>query len=650
MTNSSFPYIAESFADIQLLRYELPQFDKLPLSVKKYLYYLSEATLAGRDITFDQNGAYNLLLRQTLEAIYLSYPGDRSDDNFLAIETYLKQLWFASGIHHHYNSTKFTPQFTAVFFREALRQTPASALPLQGSQTAEGLYDTLVPVLFDPTVMPMRVCIDAGTDHLLASAMNFYSGVTQAEAEQYYHQLREDNPRDDGHYPSYGLNSTLVKDATGIHEDVWRLHGKYSDKIATIIHWLSLAATVCETTEQRQCINTLIAYYTTGDLTLFDDYSIAWVTARQGLVDFINGFIEVYGDPLGIKGTWEGIVHYKDLAATQRTEKICRNAQWFEDHSPVDPRFKKSHVQGVTATVVNAAMLGGEEYPASAIGINLPNADWIRATHGSKSITIGNLTAAYNAAARGNGMRQEFIYDNDVITLLDSYGALCDDLHTDLHECLGHGSGQLLDNVSPSALKQYHSTIEEARADLFALYFIADEKMIELGILPDSNAYKAQYYSYLLNGLMTQLVRIPLGQQLQEAHMRNRAIIARWTLDHSQGAIELVNIGEKTYLLVHNYVALRARFAELLAEVQRIKSTGDYDAAKQLVETYGVTIPHDLHREVLQRYDTLHIPPYKGFINPRLTPIYNNNNDIIDVSVDYSETYTHQMLRYSHEY
>ncbi len=620
-----FAYLSERFADIQMLRYRLKDFESLSLREKLYIYYLSEATLAGRNITFDQFGGANLCVRQTLEAIYLHYEGDRQAAGFLALEEYLKRVWFSSGIHHHYNRTKFAPRFSRAFFRHAMGNTSAEWFSFY-SGSVRGLTDYLVPILFDPEVMKRREC-------------TYYRGTTLEEAEAYYEGK-----------PYAGLNSTLVKEGDRLREDRWKIGGKYGQEIEQIVCWLEKALTVAENDGQRDVIGLLVDYYRTGDLDVFDRYSIAWTGEKDGRVDFINGFIEVYADPLGRKGSWEGIVHYKDVEATRRTQKVCENAQWFEDMSPVDPRFKKREVRGVSANVVCAAMLGGDEYPASAIGINLPNADWIRAEYGSKSVTIGNLTEAYNKASEGNGMREEFVDDADVRALLEKYSQATDDLHTDLHECLGHGSGQLLEGVSPSALSSYGSVIEEARADLFGLYYMADHKLVELGLLADDEAYKAQYFSYLLNGLLTQMVRIPLGGQIEEAHMRNRAIIARWTMEHSGGSVRLEKTGGKTYLRVSDYPLLRSLFAELLREVQRIKSEGDYQAAKDLVETYGIRLDHALHEEVLARYERLNIAPYKGFINPVLRPVKDESGEVVDIEVDYTEDYATQMLRYSREY
>ena len=639
----NFNYRDERFADIQMLRYRLNGFERLTLQQKQLVYYLSQATLFGRDITFDQFGRYNLLIRKTLETVYTDLRIDRESDDFRALAVYLKRLWFSSGIHHHYGSEKFKPEFSQQFLRQALHTVDARRLPLAGGQTVDQLCDMLTPVIFDPTVMPKRVNKADGEDLVATSACNYYQGVTQQEAEYYYKETR--NP----------LNSTLVKTADGrLEEHVWKADGLYANAIRHIIYWLRKASAVAENEQQHHVIELLISYYETGDLHRFDDYSIAWLQCLEGKVDFINGFIEVYGDPLGLKGSWEGLVEYIDEEATHRTQTISRNAQWFEDHSPVDPRFRKPVVKGVTANVICAAMLGGDEYPATAIGINLPNADWIRAQYGSKSITISNITDAYNKAAHGSGFKEEFVIDQETLSLIDHYGDLCDDLHTDLHECLGHGSGQLLPGTDPDALKAYGNTIEEARADLFGLYYIADPKLVELGLLPDGEAYKSQYYTYMMNGLMTQLVRIEPGHQIEEAHMRNRSLIAHWCLDHAADsntpAMSLVHRDGKTYLQINDYAQLRQFIAKLLSEVQRIKSEGDYEAARQLVERYAVKVDPVLHEEVLARYKKLNLAPYKGFINPWLLPVHDADGNIADIQVNYSETYDHQMLRYSTEY
>ena len=639
----------ERFADIQMLRYELKGFENLSLTQKIYIYCLSKATLLGRDITFDQQGKYNLRIRKTLEAVYRHYEGNRESEDFKAFEVYLKRVWFASGIHHHYGCEKFVPRFSEESFYEMVGAIADEYLPLSKGQSKEDLLGILVPVIFNPEVMPKRVNQTDGEDLVQTSACNFYENVSQAEVERFYARMKEDGNEQ---APSYGLNSKLTKRNGELVELKWTEDGLYGAAIKEIVSWLLRAQKYAENEEQKHLIDLLVKYYRTGDLKDFDRYSIAWVQQHEGMIDFINGFIEVYGDPLGLKGTWEGIVEYKDLEATKRTQTISQNAQWFEDHSPVDPRFRKPEVKGVTANVICAAMLGGEEYPASAIGINLPNANWIRQEYGSKSVTIGNLTEAYNKAAQGNGFRDEFVIDEDTISLMNQYEDITDDLHTDLHECLGHGSGQLLPGTDPDALKAYGSTIEEARADLFGLYYVADHKLVELGLTPNDEAYKAQYYGYLMNGLLTQTIRIKEGDKIEEAHMRNRALIARWAYEkgRSQNVVELIQKQGKTYVKINDYPALRRLFAELLAEIQRIKSEGDFDAARDLVENYGVKIDPVLHQEILQRYETLHLSPYKGFINPVYHAAFDENGRVVDVTVTYDETYDEQMLRYSRDY
>ena len=656
----------ERFADIQMLRYELKGFENLSLTQKIYIYCLSKATLLGRDITFDQQGKYNLRIRKTLEAVYLHYEGNRESEDFKAFEVYLKRVWFASGIHHHYGCEKFVPGFSEESFYEMVEAVADEYLPLSKGQSKEDLLGILVPVIFNPEVMPKRVNQTDGEDLVQTSACNFYENVSQAEVERFYARMKEDGNEQ---APSYGLNSKLTKRNGELVELKWTEDGLYGAAIKEIVSWLLRAQKYAENEEQKHLIDLLVKYYRTGDLKDFDRYSIAWVQQHEGMIDFINGFIEVYGDPLGLKGTWEGIVEYKDLEATKRTQTISQNAQWFEDHSPVDPRFRKPEVKGVTANVICAAMLGGEEYPASAIGINLPNANWIRQEYGSKSVTIGNLTEAYNKAAQGNGFRDEFVIDEDTISLMNQYEDITDDLHTDLHECLGHGSGQLLPGTDPDALKAYGSTIEEARADLFGLYYVADHKLVELGLTPNDEAYKAQYYGYLMNGLLTQTIRIKEGDTIEEAHMRNRALIAWWVMEHAEGAVELVKmdmnyasaedalkdsegniITTKTYVKINDYAKLRHLFGELLAEIQRIKSEGDFEAARLLVEKYAVNIDPELHREILARYKKLNLAPYKGFINPKMTLEMDEEGEITDVVLDYEESYVDQMLRYSDEY
>lgn len=656
----------ERFADIQMLRYELKGFENLSLTQKIYIYCLSKATLLGRDIIFDQQGKYNLRIRKTLEAVYRHYEGNRESEDFKAFEVYLKRVWFASGIHHHYGCEKFVPGFSEESFYEMVGAVADEYLPLSKGQSKEDLLGILVPVIFNPEVMPKRVNQTDGEDLVQTSACNFYENVSQAEVERFYARMKEESNEQ---APSYGLNSKLTKRNGELVELKWTEDGLYGASIKEIVSWLLRAQKYAENEEQKHLIDLLVKYYRTGDLKDFDRYSIAWVQQHEGMIDFINGFIEVYGDPLGLKGTWEGIVEYKDLEATKRTQTISQNAQWFEDHSPVDSRFRKPEVKGVTANVICAAMLGGEEYPASAIGINLPNANWIRQEYGSKSVTIGNLTEAYNKAAQGNGFRDEFVIDEDTISLMNQYEDITDDLHTDLHECLGHGSGQLLPGTDPDALKAYGSTIEEARADLFGLYYVADHKLVELGLTPNDEAYKAQYYGYLMNGLLTQTIRIKEGDKIEEAHMRNRALIAWWVMEHAEGAVELVKmdmnyasaedalkdsegniITTKTYVKINDYAKLRHLFGELLAEIQRIKSEGDFEAARLLVEKYAVNIDPELHREILARYKKLNLAPYKGFINPKMTLEMDEEGEITDVVLDYEESYVDQMLRYSDEY
>ena len=644
---AQFDYLNERFADLQLLRYRLDGFEQLSLSQKILVYYLSKATLYGRDITFDQYGKYNLRIRKMLEVIYTDPSVAHDTDDFRALEVYLKRVWFSNGIYHHYGCEKFKPDFTPDYLHSVLSQIDTHRLPLAYGETLQTFCDELFPVIFDDSVLPKRVNKADGADLVTTSACHFYEGVTQAEAEAYYEFLKSTG---DSKRPlSYGLNTTLVKDAEGIREVVWSANGRYGNAIRQIVHWLEKAQQVAENDRQRRVIGLLIDYYRTGDLQVFNDYCIAWVSEHEGHIDFVNGFIEVYGDPLGLKGSWEGIVEYKDVEATKRTQTISSNAQWFEDHSPVDPRFRKQQVKGVTANAICAAMLGGEEYPSTAIGINLPNADWIRAEYGSKSITISNITDAYNKAARGSGMKEEFVIDEATRSLISRYGDICDTLHTDLHECLGHGSGQLLPTTDPDALKAYGNTIEEARADLYGLYFIADSKLVELGLLPDGEAYKANYYSYIMNGLMTQLIRIKPGHQIEEAHMRNRALIARWCFMQGD-VIKIVKNEGKTFVQITDYEALRQLFAKLLAEVQRIKSEGDYEAARQLVEQYAVNVDAALHQEVLTRYEKLNMAPYKGFINPQMIPVLEDNGNISDIQLNYTEGYSQQMLRYSSEY
>ena len=642
-------YTVEQFADLQILRYRVPGFEDLSLKQKELVYYLTEAALQGRDILFDQNGKYNLTIRRMLEAVYTGYKGDKNTPDFKAMEVYLKRVWFSNGIHHHYGSEKFVPGFTPEFFRQAVQSVDAATLPLAEGQTVEQLCEEVFPVIFDPTVMPKRVNQAAGEDLVLTSACNYYDGVTQQEAEDFYNALK--NPQDETPV-SYGLNSRLVKEDGKIQEKVWKVGGLYGQALEKIVYWLKKAEGVAETPEQKAVIAKLMEFYETGDLKTFDEYAILWVKDLNSRIDFVNGFTESYGDPLGMKASWESLVNFKDLEATQRTELISGNAQWFEDHSPVDGQFKKEKVKGVSAKVITAAILAGDLYPATAIGINLPNANWIRSHHGSKSVTIGNITDAYNKAAHGNGFNEEFVYSDAELQLIDKYADVTDELHTDLHECLGHGSGKLLPGVAPDALKAYGSTIEEARADLFGLYYVADPKLVELGLTPSADAYKAQYYTYLMNGLMTQLVRIEPGNNVEEAHMRNRQLIARWVYEKgaAEKVVELVKKDGKTYVVINDYEKVLDLFGRLLAEIQRIKSTGDYAGAHDLVEAYAVKVDPALHAEVLERYKKLNLAPYKGFVNPKYEVVTDADGTITDVTVTYDEGYAEQMLRYSKDY
>ena len=642
-------YTVEQFADLQILRYRVPGFEDLSLKQKELVYYLTEAALQGRDILFDQNGKYNLTIRRMLEAVYTGYKGDKNTPDFKAMEVYLKRVWFSNGIHHHYGSEKFVPGFTPEFFRQAVQSVDAATLPLAEGLTVLQLCEEVVPVFFVPTVMPKRVNQAAGEDLVLTSACNYYDGVTQQEAEDFYNALK--NPQDETPV-SYGLNSRLVKEDGKIQEKVWKVGGLYGQALEKIVYWLKKAEGVAETPEQKAVIAKLMEFYETGDLKTFDEYAILWVKDLNSRIDFVNGFTESYGDPLGMKASWESLVNFKDLEATQRTELISGNAQWFEDHSPVDGQFKKEKVKGVSAKVITAAILAGDLYPATAIGINLPNANWIRSHHGSKSVTIGNITDAYNKAAHGNGFNEEFVYSDAELQLIDKYADVTDELHTDLHECLGHGSGKLLPGVDPDALKAYGSTIEEARADLFGLYYVADPKLVELGLTPSADAYKAQYYTYLMNGLMTQLVRIEPGNNVEEAHMRNRQLIARWVYEKgaAEKVVELVKKDGKTYVVINDYEKVRDLFGRLLAEIQRIKSTGDYAGAHDLVEAYAVKVDPALHAEVLERYKKLNLAPYKGFVNPKYEVVTDADGTITDVTVTYDEGYAEQMLRYSKDY
>ena len=643
-----FNYRDERFADLQLLRYQLTGFEKLAPKQKELIYYLSKATLYGRDITFDQFGKYNLRIRKMMEVVFTDRNINHDTEEFRAVEVYLKRIWFSNGIYHHYGCEKMMPDFSSDYLREQLQKVDACRLPLRAGETLDEMCDELFPVMFDPQVLPKRVNKADGEDLIQTSACHFYEGVTQAEAEAFYDEMKKNEPAKDTP-PSFGLNSTLVKENGEVKELVWSANGRYANAIRHIVYWLRKAAEVAENEQQKKVLDLLISYYESGNLQTFNKYCIEWLKEHDSAIDFINGFIEVYGDPLGLKGSWEGLVEYIDETATQRTRTISSNAQWFEDHSPVDPRFRKPVVKGVSANVICAAMLGGDEYPSTAIGINLPNADWVRAEYGSKSITISNITDAYNKAAHGNGFREEFVIDQKTLDLIGKYGDVCDDLHTDLHECLGHGSGRLLPGVDPDALKAYGNTIEEARADLFGLYYIADPKLVELGLTPDMEAFKSQYYTYMMNGLMTQLIRITPGNQIEEAHMRNRALIAHWCLENGD-AVRLIKREGKTYVEVIDYDRLRQLFARLLAEIQRIKSEGDFEAARQLVERYAVQVDSELHQEVLERYRRLDLAPYKGFINPMMLPIYDQNGQMVDIQLYYGESYAHQMLRYSTEY
>lgn len=649
--DNGFDYVVDRFADLEILRYQVPGFESLTLKQKQLLYHLSEAALMGRDILFDQNCRYNLPIRRTLEAIYTSYKGDRQTPDFLALETYLKRVWFANGIHHHYAEDKFQPGFSAEFLKKAISQLDPALVPVRPGQSIEAFTEEICQVILDPTVLPKRTTQSGDQDLIQASANNYYGeGLTQKEVEDFYASQKSD-PTDTTPI-SYGLNSRLVKENGQIQEKVWKVGGLYSPAIEAIVTELEKAIPFTENKAQKETIETLIDYYRTGDLRTFDAYSILWVEDTASEVDFVNGFIETYGDPLGRKASWESTVNFINKEATKRTKTISDNAQWFEDHSPVDPRFKKEQVKGVSAKVITVTMLGGDCYPSTPIGINLPNADWIRRDHGSKSVTIENITEAYDKAAQGNGFKEEFVWSDAERQLIKRYGFITDNLHTDLHECLGHGSGKLLPGTDPDALKAYSSTIEEARADLFGLYYLADPKMVELGLVPDQEAYKAEYYKYMMNGLMTQLVRIAKGKDVEEAHMRNRQLIARWTYEHGQAdkVVEIVRREGKSYVVINDYRRLRELFAQLLAEIQRIKSEGDFEAAKQLVENHGVKIDPQLHEEILERYKKLNLAPYKGFVNPVMRLEKNAQGEVTDVTLDYTEGYATQMLRYSRDY
>lgn len=646
---AEFDYTVERFADLEILRYEVAGFDELTLDQKKLIYYLQEAALQGRDILFDQNGKWNLAIRQTLETVYTDYQGDRTTEEWAAFETYTKQVWFANGIHHHYSSDKFLPAFFPEYFAEAVKSVDASKLPIREGETVEDLIATLTPIMFDPTVMPKRTNQADGEDLILTSAGNYYDGVTQQEAEAFYNAMKD--PKDETPI-SYGLNSRLVKRDGKIYEEVYKIDGRYGSAIARIVEWLEKAAGVAENDAQKAVIEKLIEYYRTGDLRTFDEYAILWVQDLDSRIDFVNGFTESYGDPIGLKASWESIVNFKDLEASRRTQLISENAQWFEENSPTDKRFKKENVKGVAAKVITAAILAGDCYPSTPIGINLPNANWIRATHGSKSVTIDNLTEAYAEAAKGNGFNEEFVYSDVERELLAKYGGITGDLHTDLHECLGHGSGKLLPGVDPDALRSHGSTLEEARADLFALYYMADAKLVELGIIPNDEAYKACYYQQMMNGLMTQLHRIEPDKDIEESHMRDRQLIAAWAYDlgKADNVMEIAVVDGKRYVKINDYVKLREIFGQQLAEIQRIKSEGDYEAGRILVEKYAVKVDADLHNEVLARYEALNLAPYKGFVNPVYVAEYDAEGNITDVKLDYTEGYAEQMLRYSSEY
>ncbi len=645
----NFKYTVEQFADLQLLRYKVTGFENLDLKQKELIYYLTQAALEGRDILFDQNGKYNLAIRKMLEEVYVSYNGDKSDTNFVNMETYLKRVWFSNGIHHHYACDKFVPGFSQEFLKKQLENIDKAKLPLCEGQSVEEFCNEIFPVIFDPKVMPKRVNQADGQDLVLTSASNYYEGLTQKEAEDFYGAQKNPN---DTMPVMFGMNSRLVKENGKIYEKVWKSGGLYGAAIDKIINWLQKASQVAENNNQKAVIDKLIQFYKDGNLKTFDEYAILWVKDLDSRIDFVNGFTESYGDPLGLKASWESIVNFKDIEATKRTEAISNNAQWFEDNSPVDKKFKKETVKGVSAKVITAAILGGDLYPATAIGINLPNSNWIRSVHGSKSVTIGNITDAYNKASHGNGFAQEFAYSQNEIDLIDKYADITDDLHTDLHECLGHGSGQLLAGVDPDALKAYGSTIEETRADLFGLYYLPDTKLVELNLTPDKEAYKAAYYTYMMNGLMTQLVRIELGNNVEESHMRNRQLIARWAFEKGKNdnVVELVKKDGKTYVRINNYEKLRNLFGELLAEIQRIKSEGDFESARSIVENYAVKVDPELHKEILARYEKLHLAPYKGFVNPIYTLVKDEKGNVKDVKVSYEEGYAEQMLRYSKEY
>lgn len=646
---ATFEYKVDRFADIEILRYPVPGFNSLSLQQKELIYYLSQAALEGRDILWDQHNRYNLTIRRVCEGVYENYMGDKSSENWKHFETYLKRIWMANGIHHHYSEDKIIPEFPQDYFVSIVKGVDPGRMPFRDGMAADETLNEILPVMFDPNVMSKRMNQTPGADIVATSAVNFYEGVTQKEVEDFYNAMKDPN---DNTPVSYGLNSKVVKEDGVVTEQVWKLGGMYDKAIERIIGWLEKAAAVAENDQQKEVINTLVSYYQTGDLKTFDDYSVKWVTDTASRVDFINGFIETYTDPLGMKATWESMVNFKSEEASERTRIISENAQWFEDNSPVDDRFKKEEVKGVSAKVITAAMLGGDCYPATPIGINLPNSNWIRRDHGSKSVTIDNITFAYDKAAEGNGFNEEFMWSDTERERAKKYGTLTDNLHTDLHECLGHGSGKLLPGVDGDALRAYGSPLEETRADLFALYYLADPKLVELGLLPDNEAYKTEYYGYIMNGAMTQLTRIQPGKDIEQAHMRNRALISNWVIENGKAdnVVELQQRDGKTYVVINDYDKLRSLFGELLAEVQRIKSEGDYEAGKNLVEKYGVKVNADLHKEVLARYEALNIAPYKGFVNPVYKLVTDNKGKVTDVTVSYDENYVNQQLRYSRQY
>lgn len=646
---TTFEYKVDRFADIEILRYPVSGFNSLSLQQKELIYYLSQAALEGRDILWDQHNRYNLTIRRVCEGLYENYMGDKSSDDWKNFETYLKQIWMANGIHHHYSEDKIMPQFSQEYFTTLVKSVDPGRMPFRDGMAADETLNEIIPVMFDPAVMPKRMSQTQGSDIVQTSAVNFYEGVTQIEVENFYNSMRDPN---DNTPVSYGLNSKVIKENGEVVEKVWKLGGMYDKAIERIIGWLEKASAIAESEQQKDIIDTLIEFYRSGSLQTFDDYSVKWVKDTDSRIDFINGFIETYTDPMGLKGSWESLVNFKSIEASKRTSIISDNAQWFEDNSPVDDRFKKEEVKGVSAKVITVAMLGGDTYPATPIGINLPNADWIRRDHGSKSVTIDNITFAYDKASEGNGFKEEFMWSNDEVELSKKYGTLTDNLHTDLHECLGHGSGKLLPGVSTDVLQAYASPLEETRADLFALYYLADPKLVELGLVSDQDAYKAQYYSYIMNGAMTQLTRIQPGKDIEQAHMRNRATISNWVLEKGKedNVVALEKKDDKTYLVVNDYEKLRVLFGELLSEVQRIKSEGDFEAAKALIETYGVKVNQDIHKEVLSRYESLDIAPYKGFVNPVYKLVTDDNGNVVDVTVSYNENYIDQQMRYSRQY